>query len=178
VCEGSIPTKDNGDYLKIAAPEGTDVLQEVGSKAAAIIAIGSCASWGGIPSSGDNPTGAVGVSELVRGVPIVNIPGCPPNPYTLMGTLLEIMRTGAPPQLDAEHHRKFAYDRVIHEQCPRRAHFDSGTASPRSSATRAIVRDGASTSWAARAPTHTPAARCVSSTKCPTSGRSALAHLA
>jgi hydrogenase small subunit len=126
VCEGSIQTKDNGDFLKIAGRRGTDVLQEIGGKAAAIIAIGSCASWGGIPSSGDNPTGAVGVSELVRGVPIVNIPGCPPNPYTLIGTLLEIMRTGAPPQLDADLRPKFAYDRVIHEQCPRRAHFDSG----------------------------------------------------
>lgn len=126
VCEGSIPTKDNGDYLKIAGRRGTDVLQDIGSKAAAIIAMGSCASWGGIPSSGDNPTGAVGVSDLVRGVPIVNIPGCPPNPYTLIGTVLEIMRTGAPPQLDAELRPKFAYDRVIHEQCPRRAHFDSG----------------------------------------------------
>lgn len=126
VCEGSIPTKDNGDYLKIAGRKGTEILQEIGSKAAAIIAMGLCASWGGIPSAGDNPTGAVGVSELVRGVPIVNIPGCPPNPYTLIGTVLEIMRTGAPPQLDAELRPKFAFDRVIHEQCPRRAHFDSG----------------------------------------------------
>ena len=126
VCEGSIPTKDNGDFLKIAGRRGIDVLQEIGSKAAAIIAMGSCASWGGIPSAGDNPTGAVGVSDLVRGVPIVNIPGCPPNPYTLMGTILEIMRTGAPPQLDAELRPKFAYDRVIHDHCPRRAHFDSG----------------------------------------------------
>jgi hydrogenase small subunit len=126
VCEGSIPTKDNGDFLKIAGRKGIDMLQEIGSQAAAILAMGSCASWGGVPSAGDNPTGAVGVSELVRGVPVVNIPGCPPNPYTLIGTILEIMRTGAPPQLDADLRPKFAYDRVIHEQCPRRAHFDSG----------------------------------------------------
>jgi hydrogenase small subunit len=126
VCEGSIPTRDNGDFLKIAGKKGTDLLQEVGSKAAAIIAVGSCASWGGIPSSGDNPTGAVGVSELIKGVPVVNLPGCPPNPYILIGTVLEIMRTGAPPELDADLRPKFAYDRVIHEQCPRRAHFDSG----------------------------------------------------
>jgi hydrogenase small subunit len=126
VCEGSIPTRDNGDFLKIAGKKGTDLLQEVGSKAAAIIAVGSCASWGGIPSSGDNPTGAVGVSELIKGVPVVNLPGCPPNPYILIGTVLEIMRTGAPPELDPDLRPKFAYDRVIHEQCPRRAHFDSG----------------------------------------------------
>lgn len=126
VCEGSIPTKDDGDFLKIAGRKGTDLLQEIGSKAAAIIAMGSCASWGGVPSAGDNPTGAVGVSDLIKGVPVVNLPGCPPNPYILIGTVLEIMRTGAPPQLDAELRPKFAYDRVIHEQCPRRAHFDSG----------------------------------------------------
>lgn len=46
VCEGSIPTKDNGDYLKIAGRKGIDVLLEIGGKAAAIIAIGSCASGG------------------------------------------------------------------------------------------------------------------------------------
>lgn len=126
VAEGSIPVKDNGNYLKVAGVKGTDLLEDVGGKAAAIIAMGSCASWGGVPSAGDNPTGAQGVADIVKGVPIVNLPGCPPNPYNLIGTVLEVMRTGAPPECDAELRPKFAYDRVIHEQCPRRAHFDAG----------------------------------------------------
>lgn len=126
VVEGSIPTKERGIYMKLAGKPATQMLEEIGSKAAAIVAMGSCASWGGVPSAGDNPTGAVGVADLIKGVPVVNLPGCPPNPYNLIGTVLEIIRTGAPPESDAELRPKFAYDRVIHEQCPRRAHFDSG----------------------------------------------------
>ena len=126
VVEGSIPTKEQGIYMKLAGKPATEMLEEIGSKAKAVIAMGSCASWGGVPSAGDNPTGAVGVSDLVAGVPTVNLPGCPPNPYNLIGTVLEILRTGAPPELDSDLRPKFAYDRVIHVQCPRRAHFDSG----------------------------------------------------
>ncbi len=126
VVEGSIPTKEQGIYMKLAGKPATEMLEEIGSKAKAVIAMGSCASWGGVPSAGDNPTGAVGVSDLLRGIPTVNLPGCPPNPYNLIGTVLEILRTGAPPELDSDLRPKFAYDRVIHVQCPRRAHFDSG----------------------------------------------------
>jgi len=126
VVEGSIPTKEQGIYMKLAGRPATEMLDQLGSKAKAVIAIGSCASWGGVPSAGENPTGAVGVADLLRGVPIVNLPGCPPNPYNLIGTVLEILRTGSPPELDSDLRPKFAYDRVIHVQCPRRAHFDAG----------------------------------------------------
>ncbi len=126
VVEGSIPTKEQGIYMKLAGKPATEILEDIGSKAKAVVAMGSCASWGGIPSAGDNPTGAQGVSDLLRGIPTVNLPGCPPNPYNLIGTILEILRTGAPPELDGELRPKFAYDRVIHIQCPRRAHFDAG----------------------------------------------------
>lgn len=126
VVEGSIPTKDNGRYLKIAGKWGIDFLEEVAEKSAAIIAIGSCAAWGGVPSSGPNPTGAVGVDSLIKSKPIVNIPGCPPNPYILLGTVLQYAKTGTLPELDDKKRPKFAYDRVIHEHCPRRPHFDAG----------------------------------------------------
>jgi hydrogenase small subunit len=126
VCEGSIPTKEAGIYFKLGGKPGTQLLEEAAAKAGAIVAIGSCASWGGVPSSGDNPTGASGVSDLIKGAPIVNLPGCPPNPYNLMGTVLEFVRTGSLPELDNNLRPKFAYDRLIHEQCPRRAHFDNG----------------------------------------------------
>lgn len=126
VVEGSIPTKDNGIYLKVGGKWGVDLLREVAAHSAAVISIGSCASWGGVPSSGPNPTGAVGVDTLVKDKPIVNIPGCPPNPYTLLGTVLQYASAGSLPELDAWKRPKFAYDRVIHEHCPRRAHFDNG----------------------------------------------------
>ena len=126
VVEGSIPTKDNGAYLKIAGKNGIDMLKEVADRAAAVISIGSCASWGGIPSSTINPTGAVGVDAIVKNKPVVNIPGCPPNPYVLLGTVLEYATTGKVPKLDSLGRPLFAYDRTIHDHCPRRAHFDAG----------------------------------------------------
>ena len=126
VVEGAIPTKDGGKYLYLAGKPGMQVLDEVTSRAAAVIAIGSCASWGGVASSGENPTGATGVTSLVKNKPVVNIPGCPPNPYTLLATVLEYATTGKLPALDANHRPMFAYDRLIHDHCPRRPHFDAG----------------------------------------------------
>jgi len=126
VVEGAIPTKDGGQYLYLAGKPGMKVLDEVTSRAAAVIAIGSCASWGGVPSSGENPTGATGVTSLVKNKPVVNIPGCPPNPYTLLATVLEYARTGKVPALDEHNRPKFAYDRYVHDHCPRRPHFDAG----------------------------------------------------
>jgi hydrogenase small subunit len=126
VVEGSIPTRDHGVYMKVAGRTAMDVLADVGSKAAAIVAIGSCASWGGIPSADPDPTGAVGVADLLPNSTIVNIPGCPPNPYTLLGVILQYADSGTLPELDEQRRPKFAFDRNIHEQCPRRAHFDAG----------------------------------------------------
>jgi hydrogenase small subunit len=126
VVEGSIPTKDEGVYMKIAGKPAVQMLKQVGADAAAIVAIGSCASWGGIPSSGENPTDATGVDSIIKNKPIVNLPGCPPNGYTLLGTVLQFSRTGKLPELDQQKRPKFAYDRTIHDHCPRRAHFDAG----------------------------------------------------
>ncbi|MFI5366766.1 MAG: hydrogenase small subunit [Candidatus Binatia bacterium] len=127
VVEGAIPRKDKGIYLKIAGKPGIEILQDVGAQAAAIIAIGSCASWGGIPSADPNPTDAVGVDAIIKdGKPIVNIPGCPANPYNLLATVLQYAVAGTLPELDALKRPKFAYDRFIHDHCPRRPHFDAG----------------------------------------------------
>jgi hydrogenase small subunit len=126
VVEGSIPRKDQGVYMKIAGKPAVVLLEEVAAQAAAVIGIGSCAAWGGIPSADPDPTGAVGVAAIVKDKPIVNLPGCPPNPYTFLGTVLQYARYGTLPELDAEKRPKFAYDRDIHEHCPRRAHFDAG----------------------------------------------------
>ncbi|MEO8034351.1 MAG: hydrogenase small subunit, partial [Acidobacteriota bacterium] len=66
VVEGSIPTKENGAYLKIAGRNGIDMLKDVASHAAAVISMGSCSSWGGVSSSNINPTGATGVDSIIR----------------------------------------------------------------------------------------------------------------
>src|SRR5450755_354687 len=110
VVEGSIPMKDDGVYMELGSKPAVQVLREVAAKSAAIIAIGSCATWGGIPSADPNPTGAVGVDSIITGKPIVNLPGCPPNPYNLLGVVLEYVTMGKLPELDDVGRPKFAYE--------------------------------------------------------------------
>ena len=126
VIEGAIPTKDDGIYCQIGGRTALEIVHEVAEKAGAIIAIGSCASWGGIPSADPNPTGATGAPTVLKGKTVVTIPGCPANPYNLLGTVLQYATFGTLPALDEKNRPKFAYGRTIHEQCPRRAHFDAG----------------------------------------------------
>ncbi len=126
VVEGSIPTKDKGQYMKLAGKPAIDVLNEIGNKAAAVIAMGSCAAWGGVPSADPNPTGAQGVDSILTSKPVVNLPGCPTNPYNLLAVVLEYATMNRLPALDQYNRPKFAFDRLIHDHCPRRAHFDNG----------------------------------------------------
>ena len=126
VVDGSIPTKDGGIYCKIADKTALDHLKEQAAGAAAIVAIGSCAAWGGIPASDPDPTEAKPVADIIKDKPIVNIPGCPPNPYNFLSTILHFITLGELPELDDQQRPKFAYGRLIHENCERRPHFDAG----------------------------------------------------
>ncbi|MBI3096045.1 MAG: hydrogenase small subunit [Rhodocyclales bacterium] len=130
VVEGAIPTKNNGIYCKIGGQTAIDMVKECAADAAAVIAIGSCASWGGMPSTisplaDSSPTGSAGVAEVL-GKPVVTIPGCPPNPYNFLATVVHFLTFGKLPEVDKLGRPKFAYSRLIHENCERRAHFDAG----------------------------------------------------
>jgi hydrogenase small subunit len=125
VVEGAIPTKDKGIYCKIGGQTAIDMLKECAADAAAVVAIGSCSSWGGMPSTGPNPTGASSAAEVLGKV-IHNIPGCPPNPYNFLSTVVHFLTFGKLPEVDRLGRPKFAYSRLIHENCERRAHFDAG----------------------------------------------------
>jgi hydrogenase small subunit len=125
VVEGAIPTKENGIYCKVGGQTAIDMLKECAADAAAVVAIGSCASWGGMPSVGPNPTGASSVGAVL-GKPVVTIPGCPPNPYNFLSTVVHYLTFGKLPALDQLGRPKFAYGRLVHENCERRPHFDAG----------------------------------------------------
>jgi hydrogenase small subunit len=125
VVEGAIPTKDNGIYCKVGGLTAIEMLRECAADAAAVISIGSCASWGGMPSTSPNPTGA-SPTYKVLGKPTVNLPGCPPNPYNFLSTVVHFLTFGTLPALDDKGRPLFAYSRLIHENCERRAHFDAG----------------------------------------------------
>ncbi|NPA65463.1 MAG: hydrogenase small subunit [Epsilonproteobacteria bacterium] len=126
--EGSIPMANNGLYGTIGASGETfyDHLMRVSKHAAAIVAVGSCATFGGVPAAAPNPTGAVGVMDVVKGKPIINIPACPANPANMVGVILHYILTGQIPELDSLLRPKFAFGYRIHDNCERRAHFDAG----------------------------------------------------
>ncbi|MBI4754646.1 MAG: hydrogenase small subunit, partial [Betaproteobacteria bacterium] len=90
VVEGAIPTRENGIYCKVGGQTAIDLTRECAADAAAVIAIGSCASWGGMPSTDPNPTGASGVNKIID-KPVVTIPGCPPNPYNFLATVVHFL---------------------------------------------------------------------------------------
>ena len=126
VVDGAIPLKDGGIYCTVAGRPFVDVIKETATKAAAVISIGSCASWGGIPSADPNPTGAVGLPSVLTNMAVVTVPGCPPNPHNFLSTVLYFLTFNKLPELDAQNRPKFAYGRLIHENCERRPHFDAG----------------------------------------------------
>lgn len=126
VIEGAVPVKDGGVYCQVGGRPFVDTVREIGPKAAAVIAIGSCASWGGVQAAEPNPTGATGVPAILKEQTVVTLPGCPPNAQNFLSTVIHFLTFGKLPALDAKGRPKFAYGRLIHENCERRPHFDAG----------------------------------------------------
>ncbi|CAB4243716.1 Ni-Fe hydrogenase Group 1b, small subunit [Methylacidimicrobium sp. AP8] len=126
IVEGSIPTEAGFGWNGPRGELFLENLKRLSRDALAVIAVGSCASFGGIPAAYPNPTKAVGVWDVVKGKPIVNIPACPMNPANLVGVILHYVLTGTLPELDYLLRPKFAFGYRIHDNCERRAHFDAG----------------------------------------------------
>jgi len=126
VIDGAIPTSDGGVYGAAGGRSYLDLLQEAGKGAAAIICVGTCSSFGGIPMAEPNPTGARPVSDIITGKPIVNISGCPPVPEVITGTLFQYVSMGKLPELDALGRPKVFFGNTIHDRCYRRPFYDEG----------------------------------------------------
>ncbi len=128
VVEGSVPVGAGKEWCTIGAKGETfeEHLLRVASNSAAVVAVGTCATFGGVPAAAPNPTGAVGVQDIVKGKPIINISACPANPANITGTIIHFVLTGQIPELDHLNRPKFAFGYRIHDNCERRAHFDAG----------------------------------------------------
>jgi hydrogenase small subunit len=126
IVTGSVPLNENGIYLTIGGRTGREILEEAARDAAAVIAVGACAHWGSVQAARPNPTGAVGVNKIVTDKPVVNIAGCPPIGDVVTATVVHFLTFGRLPAMDSEGRPLFAYGKRIHDQCPRRAHFDAG----------------------------------------------------
>lgn len=126
VVEGSIPMDDGGVYCCIGGKAAKDIVREVCGNALATLAVGTCATYGGLPAANPNPTGAVGLYKAVPGIPLVNLPGCPVNVENITATVVHFLTFGSLPSLDRFGRPLFAYGKRIHDNCERRAHFDAG----------------------------------------------------
>jgi len=112
-------------------------LDRLAPRAAAIIAVGTCAAWGGIPAAVGNPTGAKGLSEHLgdsyrsaAGVPVVNIPGCAPLgdnfTETLAALLLHLNGLAPLPELDGLGRPAWLFTETVHSSCTRLPYYDQG----------------------------------------------------
>jgi hydrogenase small subunit len=114
-----------------------DWVDRLANKAAAVVAIGTCATYGGIPAMKNNPTGAMGLPDYLgwnwkskAGLPVVCIPGCPAQPDNMTETLLYlVLHLGglAPaPELDEQLRPKWLFERTTHESCNRAGFYEMG----------------------------------------------------
>ena len=124
--EGAIPTKDGGVYCAIGGHNPLDILKEGAEGAKAIIAWGSCASFGGVQAAAPNPTGATPVHEIIKDKLIVNIPGCPPIGEAMAAVVAHYLVLGRLPTLDRHLRPKAFYEKLLHDTCYRRSHFEDG----------------------------------------------------
>ncbi|MBI1418936.1 MAG: hydrogenase small subunit [Limimaricola sp.] len=126
VVDGSVSTRDDGIYSTNAGKTNLAVLKETAAEAAAVISVGTCAAFGGIPAARPNPTGAVPVSEIVTDKPVVNISGCPPIPDAIAGTIAYFITFGKLPELDHLNRPRAFFGDSIHDRCYRRPYYDKG----------------------------------------------------
>lgn len=128
IVEGGIPTKKG--HGMIGNMEMLEVFKQHAGPAIAVLAIGSCATTGGVPAAKPNPSEIIGVSEALKRVgiskPLVNLDLCPVNPEYLVGVVVNFLLLGKLPELDQFGRPKMFYGQTIHDNCERRAHFDAG----------------------------------------------------
>lgn len=135
VVEGAIPT-GHANFGQVGEVSMAERAAELAKGALAVLAVGTCAAYGGIPSGAPNPTGAVGMGELLRregiSTPVVNVPGCPPHPRWFVETVAWVLVKGlpGPEELDDAGRLKAVYGSLIHEHCPRRPDFDLARFAP------------------------------------------------
>lgn len=121
--EGGIPTAFGGYACMLWTENGRDVtaqeaIMDLAPKAAAVLSIGTCSSYGGIPAGNPNPTGIRSVSDIT-GISTINIPGCPSHPDWIVYTVANLL-AGVVPPLDAKSRPTALFGREVHKHCPRR----------------------------------------------------------
>jgi hydrogenase small subunit len=134
IVDGSVSFDATSDMTILGATStGFDItaqelIDQLASRSLAVVALGTCASFGGIPAAAPNPGGHASIARLVPpGKPFVRLPGCPPNPAWIVELLGTVMTQGLSAlSLDSLGRPLSAYGGVIHDVCPRRDSFNRG----------------------------------------------------
>jgi len=112
-------------------------IDRLAPKAAAVVAVGTCATYGGIPAMKNNPTGAMGVPDYLgwkwrskANLPVVCIPGCPAQPdnmtEVLMYLVFHLAGLAPAPDLDEQLRPKWLFGRTVREGCNRAGFVEEG----------------------------------------------------
>jgi hydrogenase small subunit len=124
--EGSVPVGADGVYCMIGGKTSMQILQEAAEGAKAIIAWGSCASNGCVQSAKPNPTQATPIHKLIKGKPVIKVPGCPPIGEVMAGVIVHLVTFDRIPELDRLGRPKAFYSKRVHDTCYRRPFYDAG----------------------------------------------------
>lgn len=148
VLEGAVPTGEGEGFCTFGLSETTmdlmgntvpahrtvfDWLLELIPGCEAVMAIGNCASFGGIPTMDSAVTGATSATDVVEAIdstkPVINVSGCPPHPDWITGTLIDLLLWvddhKEAPVLDEHLRLKKFYEGKVHDTCERRSAFEA-----------------------------------------------------
>ncbi|RDI75841.1 NADH ubiquinone oxidoreductase, 20 Kd subunit [Gaiella occulta] len=115
----------------------TDWVKAMAPGAAAAIAIGTCATWGGIPAAAGNVTGSMSLMDFLGkdyrsalGVPVINVPGCSPIgdnfTETVAAVLLFLQGVGPLPEFDELGRPAWLFGETVHRHCVRAGYYEEG----------------------------------------------------
>jgi hydrogenase small subunit len=145
VIEGSIPNEathpEGGFWTAFGVDENhepillTTWIDQLAPRAFAVVAIGTCAAYGGIHAMAGNPTGCMGLADYLgwdfrssADIPIVNVPGCPVQPDNFMETLTWLLQqaAGKAPMipLDEQLRPTWLFGKTVHEGCDRAGYYE------------------------------------------------------
>jgi hydrogenase small subunit len=163
VVEGSIPNEKlsgEGYWAGFGRDKGTgqpiatcDWIDRLAPQAWAVVAIGTCATYGGIHAMAGNPTGCMGLPDYLgwqwksqAQIPIVCVPGCPVQPDNFMETLLYLLfqAAGSAPMipLDDALRPTWLFTQTVHEGCDRGGYYEQGDFTESYGSPKCIVKLG------------------------------------
>lgn len=135
VYEGTVMTGFDGNALRVAGKPQTEELPDLFKNAAAILAVGSCAVDGGWVAARPNPAEGIGVMQFCKDngieTPVINLPTCPVNPEWVVAMVVDVLLLDGLKDLtrfnlDDFNRPKLIFGETIHDNCPRRGHFENG----------------------------------------------------